>query len=178
MAPTIHEGEDPFAEPLEARSTARRLRGRFVAPVTVWTTGDEEAATGLTISSTIVAEGEPSVVLGLVADTTDLYAALSPGAKAVVHVLDEEAGPLGDRFAGLRPSPGGLFVGLDWQPSDYGPVLAGCSTLAYCTIRSITPAGYQQLVDAAIDSVELGPFDSPLVRFRGRYRKLVPRDTP
>jgi len=32
-------GQPPFAVPAERRDPARRLRGRLVAPVTVWTAG-------------------------------------------------------------------------------------------------------------------------------------------
>jgi hypothetical protein len=48
-------GDTPFAVPPERRSPARRLRGRLVAPVTVWTAGHPPGGAGLTVSSVLVA---------------------------------------------------------------------------------------------------------------------------
>ena len=47
--------QPPFAVPAERRDPARRLRGRLVAPVTVWTAGDPSRGAGLTVSSILVA---------------------------------------------------------------------------------------------------------------------------
>ena len=54
---------DPFAVPTGQRSPVRRLRGRLAAPVTLWTA---PGPAGLTVSSTLVAEGEPDRLLGLI----------------------------------------------------------------------------------------------------------------
>src|ERR671932_775332 len=58
-------GQPPFAVPAERRDPARRLRGRLVAPVTVWTAGHPPGGAGLTVSSVLVAEGQPARLLGL-----------------------------------------------------------------------------------------------------------------
>ena len=55
---TIHS-TDPFATPEEQRSPLRRLRGRLAAPVTLWTADGPAGPAGLTVSSMLVAEGEP-----------------------------------------------------------------------------------------------------------------------
>ena len=52
--------QHPFAVPPERRDPARRLRGRLVAPVTVWTAGHPSTGAGLTVSSVLVAEGQPA----------------------------------------------------------------------------------------------------------------------
>src|SRR5919197_877292 len=54
-------GRHPFTTPPERRDPARRLRGRLLAPVTVWTAGHPPATAGLTVSSLLVAEGRPPV---------------------------------------------------------------------------------------------------------------------
>ena len=71
-----HLGVDPFEGFADGPDRGRRLRGRLVAPVTVWTAGSGENRAGLTVSSCLVAEGEPAEVLGLIGDLTDLYAAI------------------------------------------------------------------------------------------------------
>jgi flavin reductase (DIM6/NTAB) family NADH-FMN oxidoreductase RutF len=52
------------------------LRGRLVAPVTVWTAGQVPDGAGLTVSSVLVAEGQPARLLGLIAPTSALWEAM------------------------------------------------------------------------------------------------------
>lgn len=167
----IHS-ENPFADPIEARAPARRLRGRLPAPVTLWTAGSLESATGLTVSSMLVAEGEPSLVVGLVSPMTDLFEVIQETGKWVVHVLEQGDRELSERFAGLRPSPGGLFTGLVVEASEHGPVLASLRSRAYCSLTGWDQAGYHQLLRGHIDSIELAEEGDPLVHLRGRYRQL------
>ena len=68
-------GQPPFAVPPERRDSARRLRGRLVAPVTVWTAGHPPVGTGLTVSSVLVAEGQPARLLGLIDPTSAFFEA-------------------------------------------------------------------------------------------------------
>ena len=174
----IHR-DHPFDTPVELREPARRLRGRFAAPVTVWTAGGRgRPLAGLTVSSTVVSVGEPSLLLGLIGETTDLLDAVHDTGAFVVHVLDESDAALADRFAGLRPSPGGMFVGLDLEETAHGPALSAVRERASCRIVDVIPSGFQQLVRGEIESVELDELDSPLVYFRGRYRRLAPRPNP
>jgi flavin reductase (DIM6/NTAB) family NADH-FMN oxidoreductase RutF len=165
-------GEDPFATPAADRSPARRLRGRLVAGVTVWTAESDGVRTGLTMSSVLVADGEPAQMLGLLKDTSDLYDAIQRSGRFVVHVLGEGEAALADVFAGLRPSPGGQFAGLETLSSEYGPVIERIADRAYCKLIDTIDTGYHQLARAEIERVELTELDSPLVYFRGRYRKL------
>src|ERR671922_3117560 len=80
-------GQHPFATPPERRSQARRLRGRLLAPVTVWTAGSPSAGAALTVSSVLVAEGEPARILGLIDPTSALWEATREAGAFVVHVL-------------------------------------------------------------------------------------------
>jgi 3-hydroxy-9,10-secoandrosta-1,3,5(10)-triene-9,17-dione monooxygenase reductase component len=163
---------DPFATPPEKRSPARQLRGRLASGVTVWTSGDASARTGLTISSMVVAEGEPSEIVGLINDTTALWDVIEATRSFVVHILSENDRVLADRFAGLRPSPGGQFAGLDVQDTPWGPVLTALADRVYCRYVSATETGFQRLVTGEIERIELGDLDRPLVYFRGRYRRV------
>ena len=164
--------EDPFATPAEKREPWRRLRGRLAAPVTLWTSGTPESRAGLTISSLVVADGDPPSVLGLMNDTTDLFAAITETGSFVVHVLERDDRLLADRFAGLRPSPGGLFVDQSVTDSQWGPVLTTIVNRACCRLLDHSLAGYQRLVRGAIERIDVEELHSPLVLFRGRYRVL------
>ena len=81
---------------------------------------------------------------------------------------------MSDRFAGIRPSPGGLFAGLDVTDGAHGPVITTVATRAECSLSTVADAGWYQLVEGAIESVILGEPTEPLLRFRGRYRGLEP----
>ncbi|HWC31792.1 MAG TPA: flavin reductase family protein, partial [Actinomycetota bacterium] len=161
--------EDPFATPVEKREPWRRLRGRLASPVTLWTSGSREARTGLTISSVVVADGQPPSVLGLMKDTSDLFASIQESGRFVVHVVERDDRALADRFAGLRPSPGGLFAGEEVEDSEWVPVLTRLVNRAYCRFVSERAAGYQRLVEGTIEQIDLDELESPLVLFRGRY---------
>lgn len=163
--------EHPFATPLQDRDPARRFRGRLAAPVTVWTAGAVSGRGALTISSLLVAEGESALILGLLSDVSELWAAIQDSAAFVVHVLDASQWRLADRFALRIPAPGGLFADLEASQSRWGPVLAEVGTRAYCMLESTTPVGYAQLVTGRIERLDLDEdLDDPLVHFRGHYR--------
>ncbi len=168
--------EHPFVPPVEAREPWRRLRGRLTAPVTVWTSGAGEERAGLTISSLLVADGRPPVVLGLMKETTDLYAAIRATGSFLVHVLDRTHAALSEEFAGLRPRPGGPFAGRRVEKRPHGPVLSDIPDRAYCRLVDDTEAGYQRLVRGAVEDIEVSELTSPLVLFRGRYRSLDSAD--
>ncbi len=173
---TIHY-TDPFATPEPERSPVRRLRGRLPAAVTVWTADGRFGPVGLTVSSTMVVEGQPGRLLGVLDPESDLAEALAaagPGARFAVVPLAEDERQLADRFAGLMPAPGGVFAGQDWRDSGYGPLLAGPRTWAGAEVAEIRPLGWGVLVEATIAEVLVVDEPTrPLVHFRGRYRGIV-----
>ena len=171
-------GDDPFATPRRFRDPARRLRGRLAAPVTLWTAGAEDARAGLTVSSIMVAEGDPPTVLGLINPLTDLFEALHETGAFVVHVLGRGQRRLAERFAGTFPSPGGRFSQDEWQQGEGGPVLISAAGRAYCELLHVQEAGYHNLVQGGIQRVELGAQVDPLVYLHGGFRRLQPRDAP
>lgn len=166
--------EDPFATPAQDKQPARRLRGRFAHGVSVWTAGAPEQRAGLAVSSMVIADGEPAMVAGLIGDMTDLYEVVAATGRFVVHLLDASQARLADRFAGLFPSPGGLFADLELEDTAHGPALSGIANRAYCTLVDMQDCGYQRLVNARIDRIEMSELSDPLVYFRGKYRKLAP----
>jgi flavin reductase (DIM6/NTAB) family NADH-FMN oxidoreductase RutF len=160
-------GTDPFAVPEADRSPVRRLRGRLPAPVTLWTA---PGPTGLTVSSVMVADGEPPRLLGLVDEESELWAAISGSGVFTVAPLRTEDRQLADRFAGLLPAPGGLFRGARWRDTPYGPVPEASTTWAGCRLEEARPVGWGLLVQGAIAQVQVGDEEDPLIHYRGRYR--------
>jgi flavin reductase (DIM6/NTAB) family NADH-FMN oxidoreductase RutF len=170
---TIHS-EHPFATPEGQRDAARRLRGRLGGAVTLLTSGADRDRAGLTVSSLLVAPGEPDHVLALVDPDSDLAVALAETGRGVVHVLSWEHRDLAEAFAGLAPAPGGVFRLGSWEQTSWGPVLQGVSAWAGFVVAGEPAAvGWSLLVDGVLEEIRLGTPDEPLVHRRGRY--VAPR---
>lgn len=168
----IH-GDHPFAPPPSHRSPARRFRGRLTAPVTVVTAGSGRDRTGLTVSSLVVVEGEPSRVVAVISPLTDLWDRMSDTGRFIVHVCAVADRSLADVFAGIRPSPGGPFADLDVEDTKWGPAIGRLPHRAACTVETVRELGWSGVVEAAIDRIEVGDLTDPLAYFRGDYRELA-----
>lgn len=172
---TIHT-EHPFATPEGDRQPLRRLRGRLPLPVTVWTSTAGGRRAGWTVSSMMVADGEPAEVLGLVDPDSDLVDLLAESRTVAVSLLGWEHRALGDVFAGLAPAPGGPFrTGAAWTDTAWGPVLASAPGWLGARLSPDTPdAGWSRLVRGQIEHVQVpaAPAGAALAYLRGRYRAL------
>jgi flavin reductase (DIM6/NTAB) family NADH-FMN oxidoreductase RutF len=148
------------------------LRGRLVAPVTVWTAGQLPGGAGLTVSSVLVAEGEPARLLGLVDPTSAFFAAAQETGAFVVHVLATGDRALAERFSEVRPPIRGPFEGLEVAESSWGPLLGGSRPRAACRLAGSAPVGYGELVEGVIEQLELPAPDDPLAYLHGSYRSV------
>jgi flavin reductase (DIM6/NTAB) family NADH-FMN oxidoreductase RutF len=166
---TIHS-EHPFAEPESERDPVRRLRGRLGGTVTLWTTGEGRGRAGLTVSSLMVANGDPAHVLALVDPDSDFADAVEDNGTAVVQLLEWPHRDLAEAFAGLAPAPGGPFRMGTWIDTEWGPRLDGASGWAGVRITSQQrEVGWSLLLDTTVEHVEVGEEREPLVHRRGRY---------
>lgn len=167
---TIHS-EHPFQPPEGDRDPLRRFRGHLPSPVTIWATGDGSGRSGLTISSMLVADGDPGLIIGLVDEDSDLWESLRQCRTLVVNVVGGGQGQLADAFAGLGPAPGGLFQLGSWEQSAWGPVLDGHVGWLGARLVEAEPrhVGWALLVEAVVEHVEVGDGDA-LSHVRGRYR--------
>ena len=167
----IHD-EHPFQDRPEQRDPVRRLRGRLAAPVTIVTAGGPATRTGLTVSSLSVIEGAPGVVQLVVGPTSDMWDVAATTGRFVVHVCRGSDRPIAEVFAGLRPSLGGLFSGLDVTDGDHGPIIDALTERAHCQYVDRTEIGYAGVITATITAIDTGDLDDPLIYFRGGYRSL------
>ncbi len=149
------------------RDPLRRLRGRMPAPVTVWASGVDTGRSGLTVSSVIVANGEPAHVLAVIDADSDWW---SSGPETVaVNVLAQDHRFLADAFAGTVPAPGGPFTLGSWSDSEWGPVLTeSAGWLGVRLVEETREVGWGLLVEGIVEHVELGEADA-LIHLRGRY---------
>ncbi len=164
---TIHTTH-PF-EPGEGdRDPLRRLRGRLPSPVSVWTTGVGRSRAGLTVSSFLVAAGEPARVLGLVDEESELWDERPE--VLVVNVLGADHAWLADAFAGTAPAPGGPFTLGSWSDTDWGPALD--DAVAHVGVRLVEDdprhVGWGLLLEAVVEHVDVRD-GAALVHTRGRY---------
>jgi flavin reductase (DIM6/NTAB) family NADH-FMN oxidoreductase RutF len=170
----IH-AEHPFADLPEDRDPVRRFRGRLVSPVTIFTSGEGDRRTGLTVSSLFVAEGELGRLHAVVGPNTDLWDVVAETERFVVHVCGVDDTGLAEVFAGLRPSPGGLFATTSTTPSKWGPVVDEIPDRLFCSLESRVESGNSGVLAGVVDGVELSDIEDPLIHFRGTYRSLTSR---
>jgi flavin reductase (DIM6/NTAB) family NADH-FMN oxidoreductase RutF len=167
---SIHS-EHPFLPAEPDRSPVRRLRGRLASPVTVWTTGQGTDRAGLTVSSVLIADGEPGYAVGVLDPLSELWDALQRTGSAVLNVLSWQHRQLADAFGYVAPAPGGPFRLADWTETEWGPALAGASAWAGCVLsdRPATEVGWGLLVQLEIRHAEFGEDEASLIHRRGRY---------
>jgi flavin reductase (DIM6/NTAB) family NADH-FMN oxidoreductase RutF len=169
--------EHPFLPPESERDPSRRLRGRLSGAVSLWTTGGAtgtEAGSGLTVTSVLLAGGEPAHVLGLLDPDSDLAERLVETRTAVVQLLQWEHRQLADAFAAVAPAPGGPFRLGTWTESAWGPVLNGVSGWLGVRLvdREPQPVGWSVLVDAVVEEVRVFDETDPLLHRRGNYYRI------
>ncbi len=163
---TIH-ADHPFLDP--EPDPVRQFRGRLGGAVSLWTAGDERDRAGLTVSSLMVANGDPARLLALVDPDSELAEVLESTGRAVVALLAWEHRNLADGFAGAAPAPGGVFRQGEFEQTAWGPRLVGADTWAGVSVETRTDVGWSTLVTCRIDEVRIGVDEAPLLHRRGRY---------
>lgn len=154
--------------PAEDRREDRRLRGRLLAPVTVWTASHDGERAGLTVSSVTLAEGEPALLLAVIDPLSSLHEVASTSGRALVHVLNSDDERLGRLFAGHYPTD--PFTEIASAATEHGPRLEGERTVVAVSGFSSEEAGFQSLVRVQIDSVDFARHHAPpLGWYRGGY---------
>lgn len=168
---TIHDTH-PFAGS-QPRRPLRRFRGRLPAPVTIWAADREGSPAGLTVSSMLVADGEPGEVAGLIDPASDLFDALVERRCWAVSLLSYGDRQLSDAMAGLAPAPGGPFRLARWRETEWGPVLATApGWLGARLLGEPVEAGWSMLVRGVVEAIEIDETVAPVAYVRGNYRQL------
>ena len=163
---TIHSTNPFAADP----DPVRRFRGRLGGAVSLWTAGSGPDRAGLTVSSVMVANGSPALVLGLLDPDADFTAALTRTGLAVVQLLEWEDRGLADAFGGVGPAPGGAFTLGSWTQTTHGPALAD-RTHVLVRLESVAEVGWSVLATVTIEEVVMVEDRHPLEHRRGRYSR-------
>ena len=147
----------------------------MASPVSIWAAAADGTRAGWTLSSFLVADGDPGEVIGLVDEESPLADVLAHTATLTVNLLGWRHRKLADAFAGVAPAPGGPFTLAAWRDTDWGPVLE--SSLGWIGAR-LKPdpdhAGWGLLLRAVVERVEIpsDPAEELMCYARGRYRSL------
>jgi flavin reductase (DIM6/NTAB) family NADH-FMN oxidoreductase RutF len=171
---TIHHSH-PFLADEQDRNPLRRFRGRMASPVSIWAASNNGTRAGWTLSSFLVADGDPAEVIGLIDEESPLADLLAETSNLTVNLLGWRQRALADAFAGVGPAPGGPFTLETWHDTDWGPVLE--DSLGWIGAR-VEPhpdrAGWGLLLRAVVERVEIpsDPVDDLLCYVHGRYRSL------
>jgi flavin reductase (DIM6/NTAB) family NADH-FMN oxidoreductase RutF len=163
---TIHTSH-PFADP--EPDPARRLRGRLGGAVSLWTAGTPSDRAGLTVTSMLVALGEPARVVGLVDPDSDLALAVEDSGRWVVQLLAWGDRDLAEGFAGTAPAPGGVFRQAAFVETEWGPRLASAGTWAGVRLEGTAEVGWSRQLTGVVEHVEVGDDADPLLHRRGRW---------
>ncbi len=164
---TIH-GDHPFLPPESERSPVRRLRGRLVSTVALWTA--EKA--GLPLTSMLVADGTPALAIGLVDEDSLLWSAIQRTSTFAISLLSWSHRGLADAFAETAPAPGGPFRLTSWEETAWGPVPSAVTTWAGCRLLDSRQSGWAVEVRGTVEHIEVGEDPEPLLHRRGRYLTL------
>ena len=165
---TIHT-DHPFLDPEGDRDPGRRLRGRLGGVVTLWTSGSGASRAGLTVSSVMVAVGEPSRLLALVDPDSDLADRVREEGSAAVTLLRWPQRDLAEMFAGTMPAPGGVFAQDAFEDTLWGPRPPSATTWAGIRLEDAHELGWSLLLTCVVEHVEIGDDTDPLLHRRGRY---------
>jgi flavin reductase (DIM6/NTAB) family NADH-FMN oxidoreductase RutF len=172
---TIHHSH-PFATGEHDRNPLRRFRGRMTSPVSIWAAADRGNRAGWTLSSFLVAEGDPGEVIGVIDEESALADLLAETATVTVNLLGWNQRNLADAFAGVAPAPGGPFALAAWTDTEWGPVLLNSLGWVGARLRRDPDhAGWGLLLRAVVERVEIkpDPTEDLLCYARGRYRSLT-----
>lgn len=153
----------------------RRARGRMPLPVTVWLAGEAGPGPliGLTVSSVVLAQGEPPLLGGLVGPLTDLAEVIRhPGDPFVVHILADGHQRLAKHFSGELPAPADLLAA---EPSAHGPLLKAAGERLLCRTRVCREFGWSLLVEAEIEDLSAPAQGAGLAWYRGDFVRLPPK---
>jgi flavin reductase (DIM6/NTAB) family NADH-FMN oxidoreductase RutF len=167
---TIHSSHPFPSEP----DPVRRLRGRLGGAVTLWTSGAPDERTGLTVTSVLVAGGEPGRIVGLLDPDADLTERLLATGAGVVQLLSWRHRDLADAFAGVAPAPGGAWRLGEWTQTPVGPRLDDAAGWAEVRVEQEQSLGWSTMVVCTFGEIELAEDDEPLVHRRGRYLRSGP----
>lgn len=154
--------DDPGAE---LREQFRDAMSRWPSGVAVVAVRDEDEVVGLTVSAFTSASLDPPLALVCIGRNAAILPYLEEVRRFTVNVLPDGARAIASRFSQQMPEDPSLFTSGD-------PLLHGSVTSIVCSVAAVHPAGDHRIFVGAVERVEPGLDESPLVHHRREYRSL------
>ena len=127
------------------------------------------------MSSVLVLDGDPGVVLAVVDPLSELHDAVLATGSAVLNLLGWQHHALAEAFGFQAPAPGGPFRLAEWTASRWGPALSDAAGLG--RLPADRPAAGTGRLGACCCGWRSSRCSSaadgdPLLHHRGRYRRV------
>lgn len=151
--------------------TLRDAMGCFATGVTIVTTIDAEGTpAGLTANSFTSVSLDPPLLLVCIANTSGTAPMLRDAVHFGVNVLQIGQQPASNRFAARGED---RFANLPWAPGQTGVPLLESSLVSFeCQTESLHEAGDHFILVGRVVRAQFEPHRDPLLYFRGKYRRL------
>ena len=152
----------------------RDLWGNFATGVTVVTTDVEGWLHGMTANGVASISLEPLLMIVAVDKNTRCHGQLHAARKFGVSFLAEEQEPISSAFAKRGEPEHGSLRGFPFHAGPHGtPLLDGAMAYLECRLSDVLPGGDHDLfVGEALSGEIVRAEATPLLFFRGRYRKI------
>ncbi|MCY2964670.1 MAG: flavin reductase family protein [Planctomycetota bacterium] len=149
----------------------RKIMGHFATGVTVVTTGEGAARTGLTANAVTSLSLDPPLVLVAVDNRSASRDDLKANKSFAINLLTLEQEEVSKRFATPGPKD---FSGIGWKTALTGaPILEGCLGWVDCKLHEVLPGGDHEIFIGEIVAGECQDGAAPLLYFAGKYRRLA-----
>ncbi len=139
--------------------------------VAVLTLTAEGETRGITVNSFTSVSLHPPLILVCIARRSRIHDVLLRASRFCINVLASDQQDLADHFAG-RGSDDTHRLTYDVSRRAT-PVLPGCLAHLDCALVAAHAAGDHTIVVAAVEEVEIGGGEDPLLYFGGRYESLA-----
>ncbi len=152
----------------------RRVLGSFASGVVIVTGNDDGRPVGFTCQSFASVSLDPPLVLFCPAHTSRSWPLIRASGRFAVNVLAADQRPtcLGFAVSGVDK-----FAGVDWEPTPWGPTLAGSLATVLCSLEHVHPGGDHDIVVGRVQQLATHRDDAALLFFRGGYGQ-APCDSP
>ena len=144
----------------------RRVLGSFASGVVIVTGNDDGRPVGFTCQSFASVSLDPPLVLFCPAHTSRSWPLIRASGRFAVNVLAADQRQTCLRFA---LSGADKFTGVDWEPTPWGPTLAGSLSTVLCSVEHVHPGGDHDVVVGRVERLATHRDEPALLFFRGGY---------
>jgi flavin reductase (DIM6/NTAB) family NADH-FMN oxidoreductase RutF len=148
----------------------RKIMGQFATGVTVVTTGEGAARTGLTVSSFTSLSLDPPLILVAIDNRSTSRDDIRRNGSFAVSILSVDQEEASRKFATPGPKD---FSAFPWKTAVTGaPILEGSLAWVDCRLHSVLPGGDHEIFVGEIVAGDAGETQAPLLYYSGKYRRV------